>query len=367
MTKTPNHIVFNIFVFFFTSLILISSNNYSQNKSYKGAEVYGLSQYYVQYGKIEVRMMAATGSGILSTFFTWKEGSEQSSVFWEEIDVEVFGKNNATQWQSNLITGFDPRKTSEQVHNNNSSLGDEFHTYSVEWTPEYISWYLDGNEFRKTSTQSAKDIKSPAGIRFNLWSSTSTSWVGAWNDNILPQYQFVNWIKYYRYDNGNFILDWSDDFTEFNNNRWGKANWTFDGNRVDFDPNNVVVKDGMLILCLTKTGETGFSGTIPIDSIDISTEVYKINKLINQPNLKQNYPNPFNPHSIINFDISEGGNVSLKLYDILGKEIKVLLNDFKMPGSYQYQFDGSNLSNGVYLYTMQTGDFIETKKLLLLK
>lgn len=367
MTIKIIQIVLNLIIFLALIPILVTSNIYSQNKSYKGAEVYGQSQYYVQYGKIEVRMMAATGSGILSTFFTWKEGSEQSSVFWEEIDVEVFGKNNATQWQSNIITGFDPRKMSEQVHSNNSSLGNEFHTYAVEWTPEYISWYLDGNEVRKITTQSAKDIKSPAGIRFNLWSSTSVSWVGEWNDNILPQYQFVNWIKYYRYDNGNFILDWSDDFNDFNNNRWGKANWTFDGNRVDFDPNNVVVNEGMLILCLTKAGETGFTGIVPKDSTDISTDVYDNTNNIKIPLLNQNYPNPFNPTSIISYEIPEEGNVLIKLYDIIGKEIKILVNESRLPGSYQYQFEGSNLSNGVYLYTMQTKGFRETKKLVLLK
>ncbi len=362
----PRKFVFYTIISIMFSIIFIS-NLYSQNKPYKGAEVYVKSQKYVKYGKIEVRMMAAKGSGILSTFFTWKEGSEQSAVFWEEIDVEVFGKNNATQWQSNIITGFDPRSTSEQIHNNSISLGDEFHTYSVEWTPEYVSWNIDGQQVRTTSTQSAKDLKSPAGIRFNLWASTSTSWVGTWNDNILPQYQFVNWIKYYRYENGNFILDWTDDFVEFNSNWWGKANWTFDGNRVDFEPNNVVVQDDMLILCLTKEGETGFSGTTPVDSNDISTEVNESRKLINQPILKHNYPNPFNASTKINYFLPNDGHIRLKVYNMLGIEITELENGFQKAGVHSYNFDAAKYASGVYYYEFKFKNSIETRKMLLLK
>jgi len=334
---------------------------------YKGAELYSLPENYIKYGKIEVRMMAAKGSGILSTFFTWKEDSEKPSVFWEEIDVEVFGKNNATIWQSNIITGFDPRQTSEEVHNQQESLGDDFHTYCVEWTPNYVAWKIDGELVRMTFSISAQDLKSYAGIRFNIWASTSTIWAGDWNENVLPQYQYVNWIKYYHYENGNFILDWTDDFDEVDNTRWGKANWTFDDNRADFEPDNIVVNGGMLILCLTKAGETGFKGIVPIDSADISTGI-NINKNIDKtPMLNQNYPNPFNPSTIISYSITKEENVTLKLYDNLGKEIKVLVNENKSAGSYQLSISGNDLSNGVYFYTMKTGTFSDTKKLLLLK
>lgn len=236
----------------------------AQNKPYRGAEVYGKSP--VKYGRIEVRMMAARGSGILSTMFTWKDGSQQSSVFWEEIDVEIFGKNNATEWQSNIITGYDPTRHSEEVHTSNTSLADDFHTYSVEWTQAYVAWSIDGVEVRKTWGQQAPSLQSPAGIRFNLWASNSAAWAGEWDDSVLPQYQFVNWIKYYRYEDNQFILDWTDNFDLFNTAIWGKANWTFDSNRADFDPNNALVKDGMLILCLTREDETGFSGTVPVDT-----------------------------------------------------------------------------------------------------
>ena len=84
-------------------------------------------------------------------------------------------------------------------------------------------------------------------------------------------------------------------------------------------------------------------------------------------NLAQNYPNPFNPTTTINYSIPLVGFVTLKVYDILGREITVLVNEEKSPGNYQVIFNGGNLSSGVYLYTIHSGSFSETKKFLLMK
>lgn len=347
--------------------IFIISNAICQNKAYKGAEVYGKSEYYIQYGKIEVRMMASKGSGILSTFFTWKEGSEQSNVFWEEIDVEVFGKNNATTWQTNIITGYDPRSTSEQTHSQNFSLGDNFHTYVVEWTPDYVSWFIDDQQVRKVSGQPASDLDNPAGIRFNIWASTLTSWVGPWDENVLPQYQFVNWIKYYQYDNDEFILDWSDDFDSFNNDLWAKANWTFDGNRVDFEPQNVIVQDGMLILCLTKAGETGFTGTAPHDTVEINTIINDNNIFPNTNVLLQNYPNPFNSSTRIKCQINDSNHVLLKIYNLAGQEIETLVNEFQPAGEHEIIWQPKGISSGIYICVLRTSEYTKSSKLIFQK
>jgi hypothetical protein len=83
--------------------------------------------------------------------------------------------------------------------------------------------------------------------------------------------------------------------------------------------------------------------------------------------LSQNYPNPFNPITNIKFDMLKSGYVSIKVFDILGQEMQELVKEFKPAGSYQLTFDGSNLGSGVYFYEMQTSEFVETKKMLLVK
>jgi photosystem II stability/assembly factor-like uncharacterized protein len=89
--------------------------------------------------------------------------------------------------------------------------------------------------------------------------------------------------------------------------------------------------------------------------------------------LEQNYPNPFNPVTRIRFDLSRTENgkqktvTKLVVYDITGKEILVLVNEELQPGSYEVTFDGSNLNSGIYFYQMVSGDFKQTRKLILLK
>lgn len=83
--------------------------------------------------------------------------------------------------------------------------------------------------------------------------------------------------------------------------------------------------------------------------------------------LSQNYPNPFNPSTIIRYQLPMAGHISLKVYDVLGNEVATLVNEDKPTGSYKAEFDASNLSSGIYFYKIQAENFIETKKMLLLK
>lgn len=85
--------------------------------------------------------------------------------------------------------------------------------------------------------------------------------------------------------------------------------------------------------------------------------------------LSQNFPNPFNPSTLINYVIAKDGNVKLNVYDVTGRLAAVLVNSYKNRGSYSVEFDAGNnlLSSGVYYYTIESGDFIETKRMLLIK
>ena len=254
---------------FATIPFLTSISTQAFAKAYKGAEIYSNQSY--QYGRYEMRMRVAKASGTLSTFFTYKNGSEIGSTFWEEIDLEIFGKNNATEWQSNIILGTQrPTIKTEALHTSLTSLADAYHTYTLEWTPDYVAWYFDGTEVRRiTGTSTVTSLTNPESIRFNLWASTAESWVGTFDDSQLPVYQFVSYLDYkvYNATSKTFEDGWRDDFTSFDTSRWSKANWTFDENRVDLVPENVVVKDGVLVLALTRENATGFSGTVPADDV----------------------------------------------------------------------------------------------------
>ncbi len=83
--------------------------------------------------------------------------------------------------------------------------------------------------------------------------------------------------------------------------------------------------------------------------------------------LDQNYPNPFNPTTAIRYQLPVASDVRLVVYDLLGRELAVLVNERKMPGSYEVEFDASSLASGMYLYRLQSGNYIETKKMLILK
>ena len=108
-----------------------------------------------------------------------------------------------------------------------------------------------------------------------------------------------------------------------------------------------------------------------MNDIITKTESNKI-VLIDNYLLSQNYPNPFNPTTNIKYSIpenvkSEKENVKLIVYDVLGKEIKTLVNENKSPGNYDVEFNASYLSSGIYFYKIQAGKFIETKKMILIK
>ncbi|MDP2365886.1 MAG: T9SS type A sorting domain-containing protein, partial [Ignavibacteria bacterium] len=98
------------------------------------------------------------------------------------------------------------------------------------------------------------------------------------------------------------------------------------------------------------------SGTIVAENLPNSFE------------LSQNYPNPFNPSTVINFSIPEENTlVSLKIYNSLGEEVGTLINQVVPAGNHQVNFDARGLSSGVYFYNLTAGNFVDSKKMILLK
>src|SRR5574338_479420 len=83
--------------------------------------------------------------------------------------------------------------------------------------------------------------------------------------------------------------------------------------------------------------------------------------------LEQNYPNPFNPSTNFRFKIAEAGQTSLKIYNLLGQQVAVVLDEFMSPGTYEIRFDANQLSSGIYFYRLRVNNFSASKKMILVR
>ena len=90
-------------------------------------------------------------------------------------------------------------------------------------------------------------------------------------------------------------------------------------------------------------------------------------QLVKDYSLSQNYPNPFNPSTQIKFSIKESGMVSLKIFDVLGREVATLVNNEYAAGNYSVDFSAAGLSSGIYFYRLESGSFVQTNKMMLIK
>lgn len=129
------------------------------------------------------------------------------------------------------------------------------------------------------------------------------------------------------------------------------------------------------------SGEGSYNGTNPSFTVNLSNPINQIaifdtvnvgiatlgSEVPDKFFLYQNYPNPFNPVTKIKFDIAKYGNVSLKVYNVLGEEVAILQNGNMLPGRYEYSFDASGLSSGIYFYKLTSNEFVSIRRFVILK
>lgn len=252
----------------------IHVDNYS-DYNYYGAELTGKDQF--QYGRFEARMKMVSISGSVSSMFLYYDNSYMlEDEPWNEIDIEVLGKNPG-QWQSNIITRYPNEEgqkahkniTSEYIHQFGSNATEEFHLFGMIWTPEYIAWEIDSVEIRRDyygQTRTEKNgpeqdqvafMTMEQSLRFNLWSAASTGWVGKFTGGELaegPKEQLIDYVRVYDYDPATkgFVLNWQDDFEgdALDKSHWKTGNWKMENTMLS--PNNVVVEDGYCKLQLSR-------------------------------------------------------------------------------------------------------------------
>jgi len=182
-----------------------------------------------------------------------------------------------------------------------------------------------GNNWQEISLPST--ITNLEGIGFL---NENTGWVGGWGSN----YSFPN----YQTTNGGA--------------NWHLAGWGYNVNRFRFLNDTLAYSVGDRVYKYSRE-------TVGINLIS--------SEIPSSFQLHQNYPNPFNPVTVIRYSLIENRFVTLKVYDVLGNEIAILVNEKQNARSYSVDFDGSNFSSGIYFYKLETEDLIETKRMILLK
>lgn len=238
-------------IFLSINFFLFSSfPNYG--KEYKGAEYRTLETFI--YGRFEVSYKPANREGVVSSFFTYHDFTNETG--WNEIDLESIGRySNSIQF--NTITPGQRFHIRSQHINFDPYI--DFHIYAFEWTPDYVAWFIDGEEVFRQTGEHIKTLEYPQKIMMNIWNPIYTNWVGYFQKEYLPAVSIYDWVQYSSYTPGsgnygtdnNFTIQWKDDFNDFDSTRWSKASHTFGGNLADFIPENIIFKDGNLHLYLT--------------------------------------------------------------------------------------------------------------------
>lgn len=232
--------------------------------SYWGGEYRTLEGFV--YGRFEASCKPPRGNGVLASFFTYHDFTAASA--WNEIDYEILGRYTDDVQVTSIGPGQKWRNSHQVV---DFIPQDGFHTYAFEWTPDYIAWFIDDREIYRQDQFHISQFVFPQQIMMNLWSSETSGWVGAWDDRILPLFAWYDWVSYASYTPGqgsvgtgkNFTPQWRDDFNSWDPARWTMGTHTFNGNRLTFKKENVVFRDGCMVLCMTKDPATGFTDKTP--------------------------------------------------------------------------------------------------------
>jgi hypothetical protein len=262
---------------------------------------------------------------------------------------------------------------------------------------KYFGWYTDKENAEfvvKLSVMAAAD-----GIERNHWGLSATPpgafWSGPWNNmalatadlNLKPSYYDFKLLIRLLKDFKSVVDRSTNDYRLFEfttgNGRCDVA-WSRDGTSMSINLQNTFsggqsVKVTHLVSDLAQGDvpreETRYPDSIPIDGtpvlvsdIDFPSAIELIDASVPaRCSLSQNHPNPFNPATNFEFRVSDFGFLSVKVFDVLGREVATLVNEVKPPGSYKLSWNASSVPSGIYFYRLQTRVYVETKKMILLK
>jgi beta-glucanase (GH16 family) len=246
-----------------------------------GAEIFTRESYL--YGRFEVAMQSAPGSGIVSSFFLFNNQSgcnypEENN----EIDIEMTGNKNDI-----YFTTHHPGSQNPWFYGDNFDLGfnphQDIHHYAIEWEPGIVRWFVDNALIYVQDEEAANDLMYPMAIYMNLWASEVEDWVGPWNPAILPRHSKYEYVKYYQYRpgsgnygiNNNYRLEWEDHFEFLDTERWTTSDFTqFALNYCTYKTGNVSINDGYLYLLIAEhlTSTTQIPVTFSVNVADLDLD-----------------------------------------------------------------------------------------------
>lgn len=227
-------------------------------------------------------------------------------------------------------------------------------------TPELI--FRDASYTMKVYDGSTKQLKysypNPDSSIFSYFNSTANSTIDVNSDGI-------NEVILYKNTNSPFnasikVLNGANGQMLYQNTYSGKSIYVFP---IDIDSDNFIE------LCIPQYNPSlnAYDKLIILSTTSSPIGLSNNQNTATNFNLGQNYPNPFNPSTTIEYSLSKQSDVLIKLYDVLGQEVKTLVDDKKGIGSYKIEFDGSGLSSGTYFYQITLDGLADTKKMVLIK
>jgi len=173
------------------------------------------------------------------------------------------------------------------------------------------------------------------------------------------------------YVSGYTHVDSTTDYTTIKYNPAGVQQWVkhFEGGINSYDRATAIQIDAFNNIIVT--GNSAGTGTGSDIAVVKYSQIVGLTHTSGETpesfSLSQNYPNPFNPFTVISFSTPKAGFVKLSVYDILGREVSIPVNEYLSPGSYSYNFDAANLASGIYFYALSSAGFHERRKMLLIK
>ena len=324
--------------------------------------------------------LASTGDGYNLTIKIWKT-SDWSVVHTFEVG-DPYGSNSSTEFTPNgIYLGVRVSYISNQDH---------IRFYKVE-TGELVREYID-------STSTASNQNSIRALTFSPTANNNFAYsigfgnsaklkyvatdlslvenhtipveLASFNANVNHNNVTLNWITSSELNNSGFEIERLREYKITRLSEWisSEQDWEkigfVEGNGTTSETNNYSFEDKNLSSGIYKyrLKQIDFDGSYEYSGI-VEAEI----NIPNEFSLFQNYPNPFNPSTTIEFQIPINGFVSLKIYNSIGQEVTTLLNEHQSAGSYSITFSTDELPSGLYFYSLRSGEFTITKKMLLIK